>query len=93
MSDPDPIFYSLLAEHLVEGMSTADGQDFVDVSVDDRNVYTHVYTPRSDDPDQDASNRSETEARVYRIDERVDLAVFPDTTIDGTEYPTAELGS
>lgn len=77
-------FYSLPATKLEEGMSTADGQDFVDVTVDAEGiVFGEVYTPRSDDPEQDEANREETDTRVYLRGERVDLAVFSDTVVDG----------
>jgi hypothetical protein len=86
-----PIFYSLPATELDEGMSTDDGQDVLDVSVDpDGSVIAHVYTPRSDDPDLDEENRGETEARMYSPGERVDLAVFEDTQTDGRDRPGAQ---
>jgi hypothetical protein len=86
-----PIFYSLPATELDEGMSTDDGQDVLDVSVDpDGSVIAHVYTPRSDDPDLDEENRGETEARMYFPGEHVDLAVFEDTQTDGRDRPGAQ---
>ncbi|MBA0127283.1 hypothetical protein H0B56_17165 [Haloechinothrix sp. YIM 98757] len=82
---PDrPVFYWLPAADLDEGMSTDDGQDIVSVSVADDWVFVDVYTPRSDDPEQDAQNRDETECRMYRPDELVGMATFPDTAIDGS---------
>lgn len=80
-----PIFYSLPAHRLLEGLSTDDGQDILGVSSPDDgpHVIAEVYTPRPDDPELDEHNRLNTESRIYSRDELVDLAVFADTTIDG----------
>ena len=75
-------FYTAKAQDIVEGVSTADGQDVIDVYHDDNYVSLTVYTPRSDDPEQDEQNRSEPETRIYDYDEKVDLAVFEDTEVD-----------
>jgi hypothetical protein len=75
-----PVFYTLPAELLEEGMSTDDGQDILDVGADSEGwVFASVYTPRSDDPDLDEENRGEPETRMYGPREAVGLAVFPDT--------------
>ncbi|GAA4884522.1 hypothetical protein GCM10023222_48630 [Saccharopolyspora cebuensis] len=90
-SKPDvPVFYCLPAADLEEGMSTDDGQDIVSVTVSDDRVFADVYTPRSDDPEQDAHNRDETECRMYRADELVGMATFTDTAIDGSEADNAQ---
>jgi hypothetical protein len=93
MTDGADIFYTLPAQNLVEGVSTADGQDVISVDVgDDGMVFAQVYTPRSDDPEQDASNRGAPESRLYRVDDRVDLAVFSDTEVDLSEHDAALIG-
>lgn len=116
----DPTFYTLPAHLLDEGMSTADGQDILDVQIEtpehlrgasagrdcalcraitthhtDRHadfadVYVHVYTP-ADDPAEDAEHRRTPETRVYAYHERVDLAVFPNTPVDGSSRDGAAL--
>ncbi|WP_277675690.1 hypothetical protein [Saccharopolyspora rectivirgula] len=90
-SKPDaPVFYCLPAADLEEGMSTDDGQDIVSVTVLEDRVFADVYTPRTDDPEQDAENRHETECRMYRPDELVGMATFSDTEIDGSEADNAQ---
>jgi hypothetical protein len=85
-TDAAPVFYQLAAQLLEEGMSTADGQDVLSVSIDDDGtVYASVYTPRSDDLALDEQNRAEPEARVYGPGELVALAVFSDTDVDGSD--------
>ncbi|OIV37018.1 hypothetical protein BIV57_13600 [Mangrovactinospora gilvigrisea] len=78
-------FYRLPATKLRRGMSTDDGQDIlkVDPPTDDGIVFYQVYTPRPDDEELDAINESEAVWRFCRQDERVDLAVFSDTEVDG----------
>ena len=88
---PDTVFYSLPAEQALPGMSTADGQHVTDVDRFDDRVQLYVYTPRPDDPDQDISNRSDPETRVFARDERVDLAVFSTTAVDASEWDDAEV--
>lgn len=84
------IFYTLPARELEEGMSTGDGQDILDVAwQSDGKIVAHVYTPRADDPDLDEENRCSPEARVYEPFERVGLAVFGSTPVDGTSHPAA----
>lgn len=90
MTTDKPIFYTLPARELVEGMSTDDGQDVLDVTWDDNGtIAAHVYTPRPDDPDQDAENAAAPDLRIYEPLEPVGLAVFPDTQVDGTDNPAA----
>lgn len=84
-----PIFYTLPAHQLVEGLSTDDGQDIVDVLVHGTSITATVYTPRPDDPDADAYNRATPEGRIYGHDELVDLAVFDDTVVDLSRHPSA----
>jgi hypothetical protein len=86
-----PTFYRLPARLLEEGMSTDDGQDILDIEPDGELVFASVYTPRSDDSEQDELNRGEPETRLYKANEWVDLAVFADTAIDGSGYADAEL--
>ncbi|NKQ57325.1 hypothetical protein HFP15_31110 [Amycolatopsis sp. K13G38] len=86
----EPGFYTLPAADLEEGMSTADGQDIVSVGTDpDGTVFADVYTPRSDDPELDERNRSETECRMYQPGERVAMGTFVDTEIDGSSAANA----
>lgn len=82
-NDETPIFYSLQADKLTEGLSTDDGQDIIDVSRLGDDIHARVYTPRSDDPVLDESNRLEPETRIYSATETVGLAVFADTSVDG----------
>lgn len=85
-STPDtPVFYTLPARRLTEGLSTNDGQDIIDVSMIEDHVHATVYTPRPDDPELDEANRLEPETRVHHADEDVDLAVFVDTRLDGRD--------
>lgn len=87
-----PLFYSLPATKLAEGMSTEDGQDVLAVErADDGWVYARVYTPRSDDAAQDEENRSGPETRLYEPGERVGLAVFRDTPAHGLADPDAVI--
>lgn len=91
-TDNDVIFYQLPARDLEEGMSTLDGQDYLDVSPPDTDgwVWTYVYT-RHDNPRQDAINRSREVTRIYRADDMVDLAMFPNTKVDGSTLPRAVI--
>lgn len=77
----EPNFYSLPAELVKIGMSTDDGQDVVNVNNDGTWVSIEVYTPRPDDPEQDAENRNETETRMHKVGEPVNLAAFEDSEI------------
>lgn len=79
-------FYSIPAEKLIPGVSTDDGQDVLKVSKDSNGwIWATVYTPRSDDPGQDAENMMYPETRGYAPGEQVDLAVFEDTQVDLSE--------
>jgi hypothetical protein len=90
MSEPrEPIFYTLPAYLLGKGMSTADGQDILDAEREGRWIIAEVYTPRLDDLKQDELNREDAETRWYSPTEPVELAVFPDTEVDGSRYPEA----
>lgn len=81
---PDtPVFYTLPAHRLTEGLSTDDGQDVISVTSHDDIVMAEVYTPRSDDRTLDEENRLDSEMRVYGTYDEVDLAVFVDTRLDG----------
>ncbi|MBR7830452.1 hypothetical protein KDK95_29395 [Actinospica sp. MGRD01-02] len=91
MDPTDPVFYRLPARMLEVGMSTDDGQDILTLMPGDEWIIASVYTPRPDDPEQDEANRGETESRMYRPGEPVDLAVFADTLVDGSGLPEAEL--
>jgi hypothetical protein len=84
-------FYRLPAHQLKKGMSTADGQDILRVSTPDEDQWVCVwtYTPRSDDPQQDAINRRCDAVRGYPADTMVDLAVYSDTKVDGSTLPRA----
>lgn len=84
-----PVFYSLPAHLLVEGLSTDDGQDVLSVSENNGSHYVNVYTPRRDDRSADEHNRSGPELRVYDTDQRVHLAVFDDTVVDLSRHPAA----
>lgn len=89
-ADTQTVFYSIRVSELEEGMSTADGQDIIEVNeFANGDILARVYTPRSDDAAIDAENRAAPESRFYRADERVELAVFPDTEVDGSERPSA----
>jgi hypothetical protein len=73
-------------------MSTNDGQDILSVTSDNGGlVFAEVYTPRSDDPELDQQNRCEPESRLYQVDAWVDLAVFEDTEVDGSDYADADV--
>lgn len=85
-----PVFYCLRAADLEEGTSTDDGQDIGSVTVSEDWVFADVYTPRSDDPQQDEENRHETECRMYRPDELVGMAAFVDTEVDGSDADNAQ---
>lgn len=91
-SDQSPtIFYSLPAELLDAGMSTADGQDILTVDAGhDGLVIFDVYTP-ADDPDEDAGRQCAPESRVTRRGERVELAVFSNTSVNASTYPQAKM--
>lgn len=84
-------FYQLPAHELKPGMSTADGQDFLRVRPPDEEgwVWAWVYTPRSDDPRQDAINRCCEDVRGYPADTMVGLAVYSDTKVDGSTSSSA----
>jgi len=85
------LFYALPAQHLQLGVSTADGQDVVEVQHVGNNVIYTCYTPRPDDPDADAYNRSAPETRIRDRSRSVDLAVFEDTEVDLSKHPEATL--
>lgn len=88
---PAPVFYTLPASALKKGMSTADGQDVLELSACGDLVTACVYTARSDDPELDEENRGAGATRSYDRNERVELAVFSDTRVDGTRHPLADL--
>jgi hypothetical protein len=86
----DTTFYNLPAHAIEVGMSTADGQDVVEATpTEDGWVLVEVYTPRSDDPDQDAQNRDEPETRIHRAHEVIGMATFSDTDVDGSSHELA----
>lgn len=67
----EPRFYELPAEELKAGLSTADGQDILDVDVGPDIVIYHVVTP---------GHEEDTEARVSEPGTMVDLAEFEPPT-------------
>lgn len=96
MPTTNPIFYSLPVEQVTAGMSTDDGQDFLEdvhqmqpASAYGVWYWGKVYTPRSDDEEQDEQNRLDSESRMYEPGSRVSLGVFPDTEVDGSALPDA----
>ncbi|WP_225731075.1 MULTISPECIES: hypothetical protein [unclassified Nocardia] len=95
MSDTmfEQTFYTLPVDLIGTGMSTADGQDVIGISIkhDEALIVLTVYTPRSDDPAIDAINRGEPEYRIYQFGERVALAVFPNTDHDGSDHEQAVI--
>lgn len=88
VTNETPKFYSLPAGRLVEGLSTDDGQDIVSVTIRSNDVTAEVYTPRPDNLELDEHNRDNSEMRIYNAADDVDLAIFPDTKVDGREPPT-----
>jgi hypothetical protein len=52
-------------------------------------VANTCYTPRSDDPGQDAENMMDTHIRIAYQSELVELAVFADTKVDLSKHPKA----
>lgn len=88
----ESIFYTLPARYVMPGMSTDDGQTIIGVESwpgTDPAVLIDKYTPRPDDADADESNREQSSVRMARPDERVSLAVFADTEVDGSRHPDA----
>jgi hypothetical protein len=85
------LFYALPAQYLQLGVSTDDGQDVITVQHDGDSVIYTCYTPRPDDPDADAYNRSAPETRIRDRSRPVDLAVFEDTEVDMSQHPEAIL--
>ena len=83
-------FYKLPAHLLVEGVSTDDGQDVLEVQAADGLVTITVYTPWRDDPAEDAYNRAPPESRLYSGDRMLALAVFPATAVDLSRHPAAQ---
>jgi hypothetical protein len=81
-------FYTLPARCLKEGMSTDDGQDILSVSTEGGFTLYHVYTP-SDDPDEDEENQCAPEGRIRPTEDRVGLAVFHNTPVDGSKHKEA----
>jgi len=92
-SERAPVFYTLPVEQVVPGMSTSDGQDFLDAPVGETAagglLWAHVYTPAIDKV-IDSDRRAAPEARGYTAGSRVSLAVFGDTKIDGSSWPDAQ---
>jgi Domain of unknown function (DUF3846) len=93
MIDVSPLFYSLPAGAIEVGMSTTDRQEIVSVDpvIDEGVVLFDVYTPYPDDPQIDEGSWSHPECRVRTAEERVDLAVFADTKLDGSTYNGAVI--
>jgi hypothetical protein len=92
MTTPNPaaaVFYTLPTEDLEVGMSTADGQDILAIHhpSDDLVIY-EVYTP-ADDPDENDARQGSPESRAIPVGHRVELAVFPDTEVDGSTHEQA----
>lgn len=99
------LFYDLPAKYLQPGVSTDDGQDVIAVQheepmphglqdpryLGEGTVSYTCYTPRPDDPDQDAENMMYTDIRIARKSELVELAVFADTDVDLSKHPKAVL--
>lgn len=93
MSTPTtPEEYTLPAYRLTAGMSSDDGQDIFEVTVmhEAGTIIASVYTPRSDDPEQDEQNQAEPETRIYALNEIVSLAIFADTEVDGCDLEDDE---
>jgi hypothetical protein len=89
MSD-DVIFYTIPAEDIVDGMSTADGQDVLEVTEtnSDGNVFVDVYTP-ADDPEEDEDNRCGPDCRIYPAGKLIEMATFENSEVDGSSYDRA----
>jgi hypothetical protein len=85
------LFYKLPAQYLQLGVSTDDGQDVIAVQHAGKSVFYTCCTPRPDDPDADAYNRSAPETRFADRSRPVDLAVFEDTEVDLSKHPEAQL--
>ena len=100
MAEPttdQPIFYWLKARYLEEGMTTADGQDLLDISgsmvIGSRSqLIAHVYTP-ADVPEEDEENRRGPEARIYDPEEWVQMADFVNTPNPGSAHEHARPSS
>ncbi|CPV67156.1 hypothetical protein [Mycobacteroides abscessus] len=85
------LFYDLPVRDVVDDVSTDDGQEVIDVPeqmAGDRVLLT-VYTKRSDNRTADVHNRLKNETRCYATTERIELAVFKDTTVDLSNHPHA----
>lgn len=72
-------------------MSTADGQDVLEVSRGGKYVLYDVYTPRPDDEKLDAENQGMPEGRMREPGQLVDLATFDDTIYDGSGFREAVI--
>jgi hypothetical protein len=86
-----PVFYTLPTAHLVERLSTDDGQDIIAVHNHGSSVSYTVYTPRPDDPDADADNLSAPETRIADCGSAVGLAVLPGTLADLSQHLQARI--
>lgn len=84
------VYYTLPARHLVDGMSTAHGDDIFNVRVGDDLVLYHAFTPSGDEA-EDEERQTSPDACCDPPDTRVDLAVFPDTAVDGSVHPDAVI--
>ncbi|MBC7303182.1 hypothetical protein [Nocardia salmonicida] len=92
MTTYEQIYYSLPASDVAEGMSTNDGKDIVEITTNRQGLLVlTVYTPRSDNLQQDEINREHTENRWYEPNERVNLAVYSDTKTNGSTHPNAVI--
>ncbi|WP_331761050.1 hypothetical protein OG225_43220 (plasmid) [Nocardia sp. NBC_01377] len=92
---PEPTHYSLPAPLVRVGMTTENGHVVLGVETrgDGDFVVMETYIPRPDDPAADARNRADPEIQVTHHDERVDLAVFPDTAVHGVYHHDAEISA
>ncbi|WP_069162875.1 hypothetical protein [Nocardia altamirensis] len=83
----DTVYYSLPSQHAQAGMSLADGPDIRAVTIDADTVNLELCAP--DDSEPDAASREWLETISAPLGERLVLAIYPDTLVDGSGHPDA----
>ncbi|GAB4975343.1 hypothetical protein MAHJHV61_39870 [Mycobacterium avium subsp. hominissuis] len=82
------LFYTVPAEFVVAGVSTADGLDVGAVHWWGGHV-AMTLTLRNGEPFLHPARRGESETRVYLPGQPVELCVFDDTSVDLSGHPRA----
>lgn len=85
----EELFYSVPAECVAAGTSTADGHDIRAVNDWGSHVAVSLHVRHSTTPALHPARRREPETRLFQPGELVELCVFTDTEVDLSDHPLA----